>query len=536
MSMAKVVLAQDETIIIASAQSIVNPAEYILDSTAIAPGSAAVLIDGQTVSADPAKDLFINGAEVLTGYPTASFTSIFASASTTAFSNSVMSGVDDSSSGSGSSGSQLTSIGSGSMSASSALGSFPTILSQHSNITVPATSTATGSNHSDSVIPWLVSTGLTLHTNKASSASSIAPNGNVNAKSASSASSIAPGLDTNINSASSASHSSRVASVAGSSSRAGTNVSPTGSNTFVQSNKSTGLAASVTGVTSLSSNGTSFVLGSPSTRLLTSSLATAITALGLSNTVSPMTVASSSIASLMPASITSGPTISMPIITVEPTGSVASAAGISLGGLIVGISQEAQTLSNIVTNSASSSSYVLKIQAVESKWDNFFRQVGGDNPPSYDSACTGGGLTGLLELVGCISSGLDKIRLGIEGIDKTNPGPALTDIEEVIANVAEMAQEEEEEEEEEERTQNESQAHKTQESTRTPSISVGSSTLSSSAILSSVSSSVSSSAVSSGIMTDPPCDTNIPQALPSGYSIDNGAAEVVLGFVGDILL
>ena len=235
----------------------------------------------------------------------------------------------------------------------------------------------------------------------------------------------------------------------------------------------------------------------------------------------------------------------MPIPTIVPTGSVASAAGISLGGLVLGISQEAQTLSAIVTDSASRSSYVLKIQAIESKWDNYFGLIGGINPPSYDTICTGGGLKGLIKLAGCIRSGLDKVKVGIEGIDTNNPAPELAEIEGVIASVAAMVQEEEKEEkddedddddDDEQSTQNESRASKTQESSSTPSKPVTSTTISSSAISSSVSSSVSSRSMSSGIMTDPPCDTSVPQALPAGYSIDNGAAEVVLGFVGEILL
>ena len=78
-----------------------------------------------------------------------------------------------------------------------------------------------------------------------------------------------------------------------------------------------------------------------------------------------------------------------------------------------------------------------------------------------------------------------------------------------------------------ESTRNEPQASKTQQSSTTPSSSVTRTLLSSATI---------SSSVSSGIMADPPCDTSMPQALPAGYSNDNGADQVVLGFMGDTLL
>ena len=245
-----------------------------------------------------------------------------------------------------------------------------------------------------------------------------------------------------------------------------------------------------------------------------------------------MNVGLQSTTSSTPGFITSGPTIAMPITTINPTGSVASAAGFSLGGLVFGIAD--QTLSNIITNSASSSSYVSEIEAVESKWDNLYKEIGGDDPPSYNTICTGGGLKGLLKLAGCIASGLGMIKVGIKDIDTSDPGPALTEIEGIIANVAEMAQEEESEEDDDDddddqqSTRDEARASKTQHSSSAPRTQVSSSALSSSTI----SSSISSSVLSSGLI---PCDSIVPQALPAVYSINNAAAEVVLDFVGEIL-
>ena len=227
----------------------------------------------------------------------------------------------------------------------------------------------------------------------------------------------------------------------------------------------------------------------------------------------------------------------MPIPTAKPTGSGVNAADFSLESLIFDISK--QTLSNVLSNSASSSSYLSKVEAVESKWDDFFKEIGGNNLPSYDAVCTGGGLTGLLKLAGCIASGLDLIKVGFEGIDTNDPGPALTEIEGVIANVAEMAQEEGREEDDDDddndqpSTQNGPRASKTQQSSSASRNLVSSTDLHSLTISSSISSSVSSIVVSSSVI---PCDSIVPQALPAEYSIDSGAAEVVLDFVGEILL
>ena len=55
-----------DTITISSQLFIVNPTNVVLNSTTIAPGSAAVTIDGETVSADVNNDLFIGNSEIIT--------------------------------------------------------------------------------------------------------------------------------------------------------------------------------------------------------------------------------------------------------------------------------------------------------------------------------------------------------------------------------------------------------------------------------------------------------------------------------------
>ena len=565
MLIVKVVLAQDETVTIASAQFVVHPNEYILDRTTIALGSAGVSIDGKVVSADPANDLFVNGVEVLTGHSATFLTSGVASINTPTSSPSTTSAVGDGPSGSANSGSQYHGNASVSRTPStSGLYLSATTSSQSSGTSVPENSTRNGLSISDFASSVSSATGSSIHgsalspTDNADSAvhtstaslSSLAAFDQVAiTDSTSSASSLAPGPNANTNLAS---------SVPLSAQNPATSLTSIGSISVNLSNYSTWSSASANRGTSLASNESSSGLSSATTQIPTahSTSATAPTALGLSSTTISATSVSSSAISRIPGSITSGPAIAMPVATINPTGSVASAAGISLGALIFGISQDAQSLSAIVTNPASSSSYVLKIEAVELKWNDYFRDIGGGSPPTYDTACTGGGLTGILKLVGCIKSALQKIKISIQGIDIDNPGPVLTEIEGVMKNVAEMTKEEEKEEEDddddEQSTQNESQKSMTQHSSNVPSNSVSSTVASSAVISSSVSSSVpssassrlsssassraSSSTVSSDILTDPPCDTVMPQAQLAGSSINNGASEVVLGFVGDILL
>ena len=62
---------QLETITISIEQLVVSPTDIVLHSTKIFPGSSAVLIDGEHVSTDTANDLFVDGAEILTGTPAA---------------------------------------------------------------------------------------------------------------------------------------------------------------------------------------------------------------------------------------------------------------------------------------------------------------------------------------------------------------------------------------------------------------------------------------------------------------------------------
>ena len=55
-----------ETITISSQLFVVNPTRVVLNSTTVSPGGSPIEVDGETVSADPHNDLFVNGVEVIT--------------------------------------------------------------------------------------------------------------------------------------------------------------------------------------------------------------------------------------------------------------------------------------------------------------------------------------------------------------------------------------------------------------------------------------------------------------------------------------
>lgn len=55
-----------DTITIASHIYVVNPTHVVLNSKTVSPGGSPIEVDGETVSADPRNDLFVNGVEVIT--------------------------------------------------------------------------------------------------------------------------------------------------------------------------------------------------------------------------------------------------------------------------------------------------------------------------------------------------------------------------------------------------------------------------------------------------------------------------------------
>lgn len=54
------------TITISSQVFVVNPTHVVLNSKTVSPGGSPIEVDGETVSADPHNDLFVNGVEVIT--------------------------------------------------------------------------------------------------------------------------------------------------------------------------------------------------------------------------------------------------------------------------------------------------------------------------------------------------------------------------------------------------------------------------------------------------------------------------------------
>ena len=63
-----------DTITIGSGIFTINPTNIVIDGTTIAPGAAAVTIDGKPVGADPEGDLYVGSAEVMSAPPSATFT------------------------------------------------------------------------------------------------------------------------------------------------------------------------------------------------------------------------------------------------------------------------------------------------------------------------------------------------------------------------------------------------------------------------------------------------------------------------------
>ncbi len=55
-----------ETITISSQVFVVNPTHVVLNGKTVSPGGSPIKVDGETVSADPNNDLFVNGVEVIT--------------------------------------------------------------------------------------------------------------------------------------------------------------------------------------------------------------------------------------------------------------------------------------------------------------------------------------------------------------------------------------------------------------------------------------------------------------------------------------
>ena len=73
---------QLETITISTELFTINPTNIVLDSTTIFPGSAAVTILGEVISADSSGDLFVDSTEILSGVPNTAVSNPTASSST----------------------------------------------------------------------------------------------------------------------------------------------------------------------------------------------------------------------------------------------------------------------------------------------------------------------------------------------------------------------------------------------------------------------------------------------------------------------
>ncbi|KAL9137351.1 MAG: hypothetical protein Q9175_001451 [Cornicularia normoerica] len=414
-------LPQDSeaTITVTSEIIVVIPADTILDSTTIKLGSAGVSVDGHIVSADIAYDLLVNGSVIFEGQ-----TGVFTTSSTTTL-RTTNSGRSSSSS-----------ILAGSTSNSNTVGN--TVISS-------ATSLA-----NSSLQPWSTGSRGSLSTNTGY----VVVNGTVSALSSSlrlnstaafpdisspspvptwSSTNFAPSKPYTV--APAATSSPGISSFAqksipliGSIANVSPSSSPLRPMTTVSiapsasSNKAQTMFSSIL-INNSTGSQTSFGPSTPSQSVSSQSLKTGS---GPSSGLSISANTSSGALVLgpgnQPNTITSGPSMAIPTVSWNPTGSAASSQGILLVGVIFRITDEAKTLTDILKDGRPKESFISKIKGADDEVFELFKDVNPPGfPPSYDGSCLDGAsiLNNIFKVLGCLKSGLDKVieLLGIEPPD-----------------------------------------------------------------------------------------------------------------------
>ena len=466
------------TITIAGQAFVVDPANIILDSTTVQPGSAGISIDGEVVSADPANDLFVAGIEILTGTTSSNLASNTAIKSTNVTFSGSFAPTSAPVAGTG-----LTSL------AGEIAHLAGQLTSKYANNT-SGDAVSTTVSGSPSGVAALSSSSAPLQPAMASSASFYL--------SSSSVSNAAPATQTsNVQANSSQPQSRNTASASMPASTSKANLIPTGS--FTHANSSSGMFP-VAGVSRTSQSAAS----SPQS---------------LSSAANPSQPASLAPGAL-PNSITTGPTLVVPTLSLNPTGSVASSQGMLLVGAIFGITEKAKTLSAIIKDDGPKISFVSEIKGVENNVINLLEDIHPPGPPpSYEDSCLdGGSIFDIFKDLGCLKGGFDEVIADLE--DDT---PDIPKIQIIFDNIGKLAENLEEEEEEEEKTASATDGSSTPMSS-TPSMT------------SSASSRVSSSS-STASMSMQPIDKNpFADPDPSSNSDNPGIADqAFMAFLGDVL-
>ena len=431
------------TITIQGQKFVVDPANYVLDGTTVRPGSAGIAIDGQVVSADAAHDLFVDGREIL-AEPTSSIaisTTAINQTSSLNSSNAVLPG----------------SVSMSSFAAAAAASEFNVPGGNIAHIAVQAASTHTkyavgdvsNTSRSASISATTVFSSGSAPLQSATISSAPFAVTSFSLSTASTA-----GTFANIQANNSRLQSRSTVSVSMSASTPEINLIPTSS--LINSNSSSRFVA-IAGVSKGSQSASSSPHSMGSTETTSRSPKTLPGA--QSNTV------------------TTGPTIAIPAIYLNPTGSVASSQGLLLVGAIFGITEEAKTLSAIIKDDVPKVSFISKIGETGDDVLKFLDQIHNDEDlPSYKEACLdGASIFDIFEDLGCLKGAFDEVKSDLE--DET---PDVTKIQVIFDNIGDLAKnlekEEDDDDDDDSRTstsETSSQASETQDTTtRNPSTSI----------------------------------------------------------------
>ena len=465
------------TITIAGQAFVVDPANIVLDGTTVQPGSAGISVDGEVVSADIANDLFVAGIEILTE-TTSSTLASSAAMNRTASPKST----------------NVTFSGSSAPTSASAAGTGLTALAGE----IAHLAGQLASTYANHTLGNAVSTSVPASTSGvAASSSGSTPLQPAMALSSSLLSNAALATATSnvqANNSQPQSRSSAFDSVPASTSNS---FIPTGSSTYI--NSSSGIYP-VAGVSKTSQSAASIPqsvgsAGNPSQSALLAPGA-------------------------KPNTITTGPTLLFPTLSLNPTGSVASSQGMLLVGAIFGITEKAKTLSAIIKDDGPKISFVSEVKGIEDNVIDLLEDIHPPGPPpSYEDACLdGASIFDIFKDLACLKGGLDEVIAGLE-----DDSPDIPKIQVIVDNIGKLAENLEEEEDDDD--------------DKTASATDGSSTsMSSRPSMTSNASSRVSSSTSTASVTMQPIDKH-PFADPdtSDSDIPGIADQAFMAFLGDVL-
>ena len=487
------------TITIASQIFVVNPANIILDGTTVQPGSAGISVDGQVVSADAPNDLFVDGSEVLAEATSSIFASnnainntvSLSSSSDVKFSGSTLaSAINATASGFGVLGGEIAQLG----------------VQVASNLAIQSAGDVgtTSVSASTSLATASFDGPTALQTAVISSASSAMISSSFSRTSAA-------GSVPNVHENTSQSQSGSIASVPMSGSTSKMSMIPSGSSASIPSNNSSGLYA-----VSLASN-------------IPQSASSSLQSL---NSAGKPSYSAMLVPAAQPATITTGPILTVPTISLNPTGSVASSQGMLLVGAIFGITEEVKTLSVIIKDDGPKVSFASKIEATDDGILNLLEDKHPPGPPPlYEEACLdGASIFDIFKVLGCLKGGFDEVIRDLE-----DEPPDLTKIQTIFDNIGKLAenfQKEENDDNETSTSETNSQSSMNQDSATKGS---SNSMIITSSVTSTASSSVSSSTYTEKVTMEP-VDTHVFIDFEmSEYNAPDVGDQAFMAYLADIL-